>query len=141
MAKGLDDLEGIIKTISSDIENNASKSVRAVALAVDKHIVLATPVDTGRARANWQVGVNQEKTDIVESTDKSGMQSISKGSSDIAKAKSPNDVIYITNNLPYIQRLNEGHSSQAPAGFVDKAVQAGDQELKKISLVKANKNG
>ena len=31
--------------------------------------------------------------------------------------------IYITNNVPYIDRLNNGWSQQSPAGFVDKAVQ------------------
>jgi formaldehyde-activating enzyme involved in methanogenesis len=28
----------------------------------------------------------------------------------------------VSNNVPYINRLNEGHSAQAPAGFVQQAV-------------------
>jgi hypothetical protein len=30
--------------------------------------------------------------------------------------------IWILNGLPYIERLNEGHSQQAPAGFVETAI-------------------
>ncbi len=30
--------------------------------------------------------------------------------------------IFISNNVPYIGRLNNGHSAQAPSGFVEMAV-------------------
>ena len=30
--------------------------------------------------------------------------------------------IYITNNVPYINSLNGGHSQHAPAGFVERAI-------------------
>ena len=32
------------------------------------------------------------------------------------------NVAYITNNVPYINKLNDGHSSQAPAHFVEAAI-------------------
>jgi len=32
-------------------------------------------------------------------------------------------VIYLTNNLPYAQRLEEGYSQQAPAGMVALTIQ------------------
>jgi hypothetical protein len=35
------------------------------------------------------------------------------------------DVLVIFNAVPYIRRLNEGSSRQAPAGFIEKAVLAG----------------
>ena len=36
----------------------------------------------------------------------------------------------ITNNLPYINRLNNGHSKQSPANFVEKAIALAIQEAK-----------
>jgi hypothetical protein len=30
--------------------------------------------------------------------------------------------LWVANNVPYIRRLNYGHSSQAPAGFVEMAI-------------------
>lgn len=32
------------------------------------------------------------------------------------------DVITIENRIPYIERLNQGHSKQAPAGFVEEII-------------------
>jgi hypothetical protein len=32
--------------------------------------------------------------------------------------------MHITNNLPYIVRLNQGYSAQAPAGYVEQGVLA-----------------
>ena len=45
------------------------------------------------------------------------LAAISEGAAIIARL-SPDDEIWITNNLPYIVDLEEGHSSQAPLGFV-----------------------
>lgn len=51
-----------------------------------------TPVDTGKARQGWQL--------------------------DTSVRLDPK----ITNDVPYIARLNDGHSKQAPAGFIDAIV-------------------
>jgi hypothetical protein len=44
--------------------------------------------------------------------------------------------VYISNNLPYIDRLNKGHSKQAPAGFIESAINAGLTAIRKARLVK-----
>jgi hypothetical protein len=36
--------------------------------------------------------------------------------------KKPGQSIYVQNNASYIKRLNEGSSTQAPAGFVEAAI-------------------
>lgn len=46
--------------------------------------------------------------------------------------------IYISNSLPYISALNHGHSGQAPAGFVELAVQAGSQVASNAKLLKGS---
>ena len=46
-----------IRVTGNVVEENGGKLLRSVALAVDAAVVLATPVDTGRARSNWQVEI------------------------------------------------------------------------------------
>lgn len=104
--------------------DNLEKTVRAVALVVDAELVAATPVDTGRARANWNPSLNEPDTTIREPNQK-------KAISPIAAAFKLTDTILISNNLPYIKRLNEGSSKQAPAGFVDMALEKGKRAVKK----------
>lgn len=127
----LGDLDGEMKKAGKRVADNADRLIRRCALATDAAVVLATPVDTGRARANWQVelgepaqGVIGDPNDKKAGFDKSGQSAISQGAETIKGYKSGSS-INITNNLPYIERLNDGWSAQAPSGFVEKAVQVG----------------
>lgn len=127
----LGDLDGEMKKTGQRVADNADRLVRRCALATDTALVLATPVDSGRARANWQVEIGQAAEGVIgdpnnkkEKFDKSGQGAISQGKDAIQGYKSGSS-INITNNLPYIERLNDGWSAQAPAGFVEKAVQVG----------------
>ncbi len=111
------------------VEDNSTRLVRKCALAVDAAVVMATPVDTGRARANWQVGINDAITTADrERFSQSGRESIAAAQQEIKgfRTSNPNDKsIHITNNLDYIGRLNDGWSAQAPAAFVEQAVMVG----------------
>lgn len=137
------DLRGFstrMAVLGQTIETNASKLKRKVAVQVDGAVVLATPVDTGRARANWQVELNNvpdgtlpEPNSAAEGT----RAALDNAKSTIARAQ-PGDTIVIVNNLPYIQRLNDGWSAQAPANYVEKAVLVGAQAVKGAKLTITN---
>lgn len=120
----MSDLKGILNKAGANVTANADRLVRRCALATDAAVVIATPVDTGRARSNWQVELGQAAQGVVDVPDKSGQSAISQGKRVIDTYKSGTS-INLTNNLPYIERLNDGWSAQAPAGFVEKAVQVG----------------
>jgi hypothetical protein len=83
------------------------KVVRKTAFDIDNEIVAQTPVDTGRARANWLPSLSTPRTDTVEAGQKPDI-------TPITNAYRLNDTIFITNNLPYIERLNNGWSGQQP---------------------------
>lgn len=100
------------------VEGTLEKSVRKAALTVDSNLVLNTPVDTGTARSNWIASLNAPVVKLVKPGQK-------QEAGPIIENYKLSDIILISNSLPYIKRLNEGHSQQAPAGFVDMAVQAG----------------
>jgi hypothetical protein len=106
---------------------------RKVALELFKRVIYKTPVDTGRARANWQVTIGAQAGGTVELNDKSGGATMSKATAASAGFKA-GDTIYLTNNLPYIRRLEEGSSQKAPAGMVALTVQEFAQIVNQISV-------
>lgn len=135
-----------MKKIADGIQDNADRIVRKCALAVDAALVIATPVDTGRARSNWQVSLDTPVTGTVEpyspgndgsTSGPNAQAAIAQGKATIGSYKGggANNSINITNNLPYIGRLNEGYSAQAPAGFVEKAVMVGIAAIKDENVV------
>lgn len=101
---------------------SVSQDIRSLSLKILRNVVLATPVDTGRARGNWQVGIDRAKLSIVSVNDKSGGVTIGNGLNELKVVNGFNDV-WITNNLPYIVSLNNGSSTQAPKKFVETATQ------------------
>ena len=54
-----------IRQVGAAVEDNAGKLVRKVALSVDATVVSATPVDTGRARSNWQVEIGKPAKGVL----------------------------------------------------------------------------
>lgn len=127
------------------IPGNASKLVRQVALVADQALVLATPVDKGIARSNWQVSVNRPIRKVIPAYapgNKLGLgerrnaaKALAQGSAAIAKYKGPGK-IYITNNVHYITLLNGGSSRQAPANFVQIAVNAAVDAVRRSHLLR-----
>ena len=86
---------------------------KKVSLDALGRVVEKTPVDTGRARANWQVGIdNAPEGEVPIGTDPRG-----NGLAALTALR-PNRVVYISNNVEYIVPLEEGSSNQAPNGMV-----------------------
>ena len=98
-------------------KGNADQVVRKVAIDALSNIVLRSPVDTGRFRANWLVSVDEPAQDILDDVDPSGAEAIQSGSAALSDAVA-GPAIFITNNLPYALRLENGWSKQAPSGMV-----------------------
>jgi len=122
-----------IKKFAQKAGDNADMVVRKVVLDIGRSLVEKTPVGNpdlwqnpdnkpegyvgGHARANWShsIGalVNQEFKEI----DATGRASIDRIISSVP-VKAAGKVHYIQNSLPYMQALEDGHSTQAPAGMV-----------------------
>ena len=107
----------------------AIKEVRKnYAFALYSSIVKKTPVDTGRARANWNVSVGSPDLSTTEDTRKTPK------SKDKIPEPNGDESIFICNNLSYIGVLEyggypnppkkgsgktvNGYSKQAPEGMV-----------------------
>lgn len=95
-----------------------ARVAKRVAFDLFRRIVEKTPVDTGRARASWTISVNQADRTVAPA----GQARYPKPKIGMLNVQ-PGDTIWISNNLPYITRLEDGHSQQAPAGMVKLSIE------------------
>lgn len=96
---------------------NCDLAARKVGLEMASRIVLRTPVDTGRARGNWNTTIGSASYATTEAFDKAGAATIAKSAAALATFRC-GPSIWIANGLPYIGELERGTSTQAPAGMV-----------------------
>lgn len=105
-------------------KGNTTLVVRKISLDVFKRVIMRTPVDTGRARGNWQTAVGSFATGETERTDKGGGSTVQAAAAVIQGYEPGPDALTITNNVPYIIPLEYGRddgkpgSKQAPQGMV-----------------------
>ena len=130
----------------ADIERIAGdrmdEVVRGTLLDLSKRIVLRTPVGNpglwqgppppgytgGQARGNWQASIGSPASGTTEATDRSGTATISGIAGDTHQA--PGNVWYLTNNLPYIGKLEfDGWSTQAAEGMVRVSLRELDRSI------------
>lgn len=123
-----------ITELGRQFEQGIVRTMQNIASNVLTEVVARTPIDVGDAKSNWQVGVNGAPTGVVpayapgthgSTFSENITQTLLTGRTAIARAVSHTDRINIVNNLPYIRKLNDGSSLQAPAGFVEDAVVIG----------------
>lgn len=109
------------------------------ALDVQYELARATPVDVATARSNWRISVGRPLTSRIAAYSPYPSRHRKPYGSGGSKAERANLMgvvnqgrarlatytkgsIYVSNALPYIGRLNRGHSPQASAGFVPRAI-------------------
>ncbi len=109
---------GDIRSFTTKTKKAHGTITRVATLELFSGVIKATPVDTGRARGNWQTAVGSPAQAETDRVDKSGGEAIAE-----VETKTPEgagQVTYLSNNLPYIDALENGSSTQAPEGMVRK---------------------
>lgn len=129
-----------IRMRAGKISKNTDGLVKKVILAVDQGVVIATPVDTGRARANWRPSIGAPITQTLPQPPNkgAGLRSALEAGEEVAgryKGGMNSPTVHITNSLPYIQYLNDGSSKQAPRNFVSTAILLAISAIKKARIV------
>lgn len=143
-------LTKVLGKLDEETLKSSEKAVRATFIETTEEIKVRTPVDTGRARANWFVTKNRTTDKTVKRTKDNPSQNVGKFSGDIW-----GNTFYISNNLPYIGvleyggypksvkkgsynrkrkkyqiRSSNGFSKQAPSGMVGISLMKFDSRLK-----------
>jgi hypothetical protein len=111
-----------IEEIIRKMKANADALVATVVLETQTRLKEESPVDTGRFRGNWLIS-----EDEIDDATYDG--EAPPYSPEITADKN----YYITNSLPYAQRLAEGHSKQAPAGWIELIAAAIPERAKQIA--------
>lgn len=111
-----------MSSFTLDMSRFANKSlgeieqvVRKTAIDLTTSIIKSTPVDTGRARANWFVSFESAIDNTTEDTNSA--KALSNATNTIRKGNL-GGTIFIQNNLDYIVKLEYGASKQAAQGMV-----------------------
>jgi len=118
-----------INAIVKGLEKLTERVVSKITLDITANLIETTPIDTGWARANWvpaigtpyladlggpkpsSAGISSQATEQAAATAKVATgYKLSMGK------------VFVSNNVPYILKLNQGWSSQAPAAFVQRAI-------------------
>lgn len=123
------DFERFAKLTNASLDETG----RAIALELFSGVIKDTPVDTGRARGNWQASIGAPETGQIAGGDESKTETPAPNGDGPKTAEAiravdgiidkfgMGKVIYLSNNLPYIYRLEfMKWSDQAPAGMVRK---------------------
>ena len=118
-----------IEDIGNHVNDNLEKLLRAAVLETDSLLKQASPVDTGRFRASWQVGENgagaydagpqQAATGAFkDQTEPPGKPTPPALRRMNYSKERPGNIYSVHNNLPYAEPLANGSSKQASPGWV-----------------------
>jgi len=159
MAGTLADLAKNMRELAASIPAKANLIKQTAARTINFDLLQVTPVDIGDAVSNWQVQLDTpadgpraafvpspggrmvqknggriwEHRADPEATRQANIEpALSVGNAVIDSSK-PGQSIHITNVLPYIQALDEGHSSQA-INFVERAIILGRETVTRAKI-------
>ena len=130
------DFEAQCRKFAEKANMSVGKTIRGSAIVLFKGIIKMSPVDTGRFRANWMVGMKVPSEETTESTDKTG-GTTAMNMAQYINAQKDSYEFTMANNLPYAHLLEyggynpnlvgpqqntsktvNGYSRQAPNGMV-----------------------
>lgn len=135
-----------IAAFAKKAQDKAEQAVKKVVIDLSNRIVLKTPVDSGRLRANWQLTIGQPASGQVDAQDKFGFLTMGKNAGEALYLRL-GQTVFITNNLPYAQtveygrfgnppgsangaKTSGGYSSQTPQGMVRVSIRELQAQIK-----------
>ena len=70
-----------IRALGQQVEIGSDRLVRETAVVINQSVVTATPVQFGRARANWQANIGSPITEAIDELDPTGQRTIIRNNS------------------------------------------------------------
>lgn len=120
----------VMKEVYGDVESEVRLLAHRIVSGLRQTPPTGTPVDTGHARSNWLVGIGSPAGGPVGSKLRV-VDNISRSLALIQSWKLSRGDINISNNVDYIEKLDDGYSKQSPADFVEKVV---DEAIRRVGL-------
>ena len=111
-----------LKRFGAKTEKAIGMVVREIVLDLHRYVVMRSPVDTGRFRANNQISLNDIPSSSTLEFDKDSTATISNNEAVVATFDL-GDTVFIYNNVAYALSIEYGHSKQAPGGVFRISIQ------------------
>jgi len=114
-----------------------SQLIRRGALIIMGDLVKGSPVDTGRFRASWFVGIGTPNREVGPERNGPGgaaEESLARLTALTPENVTGKDPVYISNNLAYGPSLADGSSKQAPSGWIAAAVDRAQREIDAVEF-------
>lgn len=142
-----------IRKRGSQIENNALNLTKRVAKRALTSLVEGTPVDKGVARSNWRVSLGNPTRSVIPAfapgrklgigERQNARAAIQAGFATINQLRigakfgtgQAGTAVFITNAIPYLDRLRAGHSGQQPNDWVQVALMEAQAEIAGVRLL------
>ena len=119
------------KRVAAELEEFVGSALRDATLDLSKNLQIATPIDSGFARASWRPTSGAAGTERPEHPDRYGgdrpaaaelQRTIQRDHERVFKTNTNVEDKFLINNADYINELNAGKSPQASAGFVEREI-------------------
>lgn len=125
-----------IKAFAQLLDVNQADITRRIAMELWVRIIgnfegRRHPVDTGRARAGWALSIGEMTTTAPPEGIGTSESPAPPPNADFGGIDG-HQVVYILNNVEYIEALEDGHSKQAPNGMVRLAIIEVESQIEAI---------
>jgi hypothetical protein len=109
-----------LAALADKMKTTVADAQKLIGMTLYKEIVAGNPVDTGFSASNWNLSVGAPDYSVSGERDPKATYA--------PKEPSPPDnpdmePIFISNGVDYVIFLEEGHSQQAPTGFIQVAIE------------------
>ena len=97
-------------------KGNVDTATRQATVLLAQGVILKSPVDTGRFRANWQFSAAGVQRGTTMAIDPGGQVTLHRLVAEIRQTAA-GGVTYLSNSLPYAVRLETGGQSRLPRAW------------------------
>ena len=109
--------------LTAAIREIATEEVKIAGVALVRKLAMTTPKDTTSAARSWLIGKGTARSDKIDTDVVVGFldAAVEDAKRDAEGYQFP-QALHVTNNQPYIDKLNNGSSQQHPGKFVEVAI-------------------
>ncbi len=120
-----------IEAFAHAVRVNTGVAMKSIVDDIAERVINGTPVDTGRARDNWNETLDAPSDDYDPHPELKHGDAIKPHAQPDLQIDGTRPV-FITNNTPYILFLENGSSKQAPAGMAQLAVTVVEERVDQV---------
>lgn len=129
-----------MRRLADRFSRNVFERTNEAARAVTETVVFFTPVKTGAARSNWRASLDAPLTNTIaphaplvrgDREETANFRAAVQAANAVIAQRRRGQALFLSNNLEHIEELNNGSSRQSAAGFVERAIRAGNDIIKK----------